>query len=403
MSKASISIRTQDSVSSKRSPNERPKGPLVIDKGEVINKKWIYEKKLGEGGFGAAYLVTGIVKPGKYAMKVNLKADKESDRIMSIEVTVLRTLSSNKKYFPQYLESGYVKGYKYVVMELLGPSLSDLQEKQSSEKFSMSTVVRIGIQLFESIEAMHACCILHRDLKPGNYAIGVINRQCVYIFDFGLVRQMVDHDKKTDKFRLRAERTKPPFRGTYHYCSPQQHENGDSCRRDDLWSIMYSLIEFRTRILPWEYVKEKRKIGEMKKNTPLHILLQGCPVMFAQFIAYLQVLEFKHKPKYSYFVDGLKRLMKARGYGMNDPYDWEMSETEEQTIEKPKVEVRDKRVSHGAVIDGSNRSANATKMSFGDSSSSGSDQDNNSKSNNSNTEQAGTLNSKNLFFENFGK
>ncbi|XP_019714281.1 tau-tubulin kinase 1-like [Hippocampus comes] len=55
----------------------------------------------------------------------------------------------------------------------------------------MSTTLRLGKQILESIEAIHSVGFLHRDIKPSNFAMGRLPstyRKC-YMLDFGLARQ----------------------------------------------------------------------------------------------------------------------------------------------------------------------------------------------------------------------
>ena len=47
------------------------------------------------------------------------------------------------------------------------------------------------------------------------------------------------------------------FRGTARYASINAHLAKDLARRDDLWSLLYMLIEFATGILPWRRIKDK--------------------------------------------------------------------------------------------------------------------------------------------------
>ncbi|CAD5210979.1 unnamed protein product [Bursaphelenchus xylophilus] len=358
----SHSAKTQDSGSGKRS-REGDEGPLKFEKGQIIGKHWTFESKVNEGGFGAIYEVKHVKKSGRFAMKLSLTAKKDMDKLMIIEVSVLRKLSGQSIYFPKYEDTGHVKGYRFVVMELLGPSLSDLQDSMPGEKFSLSTIVRVGIQMLNAIEAMHGMYFIHRDIKPGNVAIGVKNKTQVYLFDFGLARRFVELDEKAGKIRVRPPRTNAPFRGTYHYCSVQQHDYQDSCRRDDLWAMMYTLIEFRTRILPWEHEKEKKSIAECKRKTPFPVLLQGCPVLFEHILRYLDRLKYHHRPCYDFIRKAFKKILTVRRMDPHDPYDWEINQ-------KPKPRRDKHRVSLKAVFDGAYTTTNATKMSIGSESSS---------------------------------
>jgi hypothetical protein len=43
----------------------------------------------------------------------------------------------------------------------------------------------------------------------------------------------------------------------------------DLGRRDDLWSLLYLLIEFAVGSLPWRRLKDKDQVGEMKMKITL--------------------------------------------------------------------------------------------------------------------------------------
>lgn len=83
-------------------------------------------------------------------------------------------------------------------MELLGPSLEDAFEL-CNRKFSLKTVVMLGIQMITRIEYLHKCNMLHRDIKPSNFAIGkkldnAIDDKTVYILDLGLSAKYMDEN-----------------------------------------------------------------------------------------------------------------------------------------------------------------------------------------------------------------
>lgn len=52
-----------------------------------------------------------------------------------------------------------------------GRNLADLRRSQPRGTFTMSTTLRLGKQILESIEAIHSVGFLHRDIKPvGHHA-----------------------------------------------------------------------------------------------------------------------------------------------------------------------------------------------------------------------------------------
>jgi serine/threonine protein kinase len=54
----------------------------------------------------------------------------------------------------------------YMVMELLGPSLSDLRKTKEDGMFSASITAKLLSQMLAAIHDLHRQGYLHRDIKP---------------------------------------------------------------------------------------------------------------------------------------------------------------------------------------------------------------------------------------------
>lgn len=208
-------------------------------------------------------------------------------------------------------------------MELLGDNLSELRRKTATGKFSMATTLSLGIIFVRSLEQIHDLGYLHRDVKPSNFVIGNDGRRNqVFVIDFGLARKFVMPDGS-----IRPARDQAGFRGTARYASINSHMSRDLGRRDDLWSVLYILIEFAKGFLPWRKLKEKDEIRDVKINMNTPELCDELPKEFLQFMDHLQALDYADRPDYDYLIQLLQHRLKLMGCDEQTPFDWETNTT----------------------------------------------------------------------------
>ena len=192
-------------------------------------------------------------------------------------------------------------------MELLGKSFDILFEEQN-KKFTLKTISMIAIQMLERIEFIHNKNIIHRDIKPDNFSMGIDNKNYIlYILDFGLSKKY--KSKKTNEHIKYKENIKK-LTGTARYASINALGGCEQSRRDDLESIGYVLIYFLKGNLPWQGLKIEKgedrfhKIYIKKKEINSEILCFGLPNEIKIFIDYTRNLKFEENPNYS-FLKGL--------------------------------------------------------------------------------------------------
>ena len=123
---------------------------------------------------------------------VKAEATGTNKQVLRMEVAVLKRLQG-VPYVCDFIGCGRTEKINYIVMSLLGPNLSELRKRQPQQKLSVSTILRLGIQIINAVQAVHNCGYLHRDIKPSNFAIGGYfeTSRCCYILDFGLARQYI--------------------------------------------------------------------------------------------------------------------------------------------------------------------------------------------------------------------
>ena len=182
--------------------------PDLLSKGDLIRSRWRIVQKIGGGGFGEIYQAYDKFRRELVAVKV--ESNSQPRQGIRMEVTVLRRIV-NRQHVCNLFDCGTSTSYNYMVISLLGASLSELRRRSEGQRFSLSTSLRLSLQILNAIESIHSIGFLHRDIKPSNFAIGIQNQRQIYIFDFGLARKFID-----EEHRVRSARSQAAFRGETH-------------------------------------------------------------------------------------------------------------------------------------------------------------------------------------------
>lgn len=327
----------------------------------VIHKDWKLKKILGSGAYGEVYQAVEIKSNTKVAIKLDTRNNSEMER----EIEYLKLLNGTSQHIPQILEYGRFSGISYFVLTLLGKNLSDLKRKRPYRRFSLSTTLRCARQMVWALRDVHEKKIIHRDIKPANFAIGRVNRQRIYIFDFGLASE----------YNEGPERSTVGFRGTNTYASIRVHQYKDPGRVDDLWSWLYCVLRLLGMKFPWDKVKipqkaercgsrtikemymrlqptpddakraskekmkdrlkqERKKVQEeflkVKRECDLNQLLQDAKRKydfpadaFGKIVAHLNELKYNSRPNYELIDNVFQTTLDTLGIKMDMPYDWE--------------------------------------------------------------------------------
>ncbi|NXG40584.1 TTBK2 kinase, partial [Psilopogon haemacephalus] len=279
-------------------------------------------RKIGGGGFGEIYDALDLLTRENVALKV--ESAQQPKQVLKMEVAVLKKLQG-KDHICRFIGCGRNDRFNYVVMQLQGRNLADLRRSQSRGTFTISTTLRLGKQILESIESIHSVGFLHRDIKPSNFAMGRFPSTCrkCYMLDFGLARQFTNSCGD-----VRPPRAVAGFRGTVRYASINAHRNREMGRHDDLWSLFYMLVEFVVGQLPWRKIKDKEQVGSIKERYEHRLMLKHLPQEFNVFLEHISNLDYFTKPDYQLLMSVFDNSMKTFGVIESDPFDWEKSGTD---------------------------------------------------------------------------
>lgn len=182
-----------------------------------------------------------------------------------------------------------------IVIEKLGLSMQDY--KQELRNFSLKTVIILALQLLNMMEKMHSLGILHRDIKPSNILSGGPGRESkLYLIDFDIATSL---DPNT---AMKSSSYGDNFLGTKIFASRNAHRSTVFSKKDDLESLLFTLMYLYEGSLPWESVKcDVRELGKVKaKILKESSHLEGLPSVFGLFFEYLEKLEDDSSPDYNH-------------------------------------------------------------------------------------------------------
>jgi serine/threonine protein kinase len=212
---------------------------------------------LGKGAFGEIYLALDKINNKVCAVKTEkkfntlLKEKRNLDIIHSSSCTnlIIRYL---------YYEPGYM------FMPLYGPDLKIIFF-DNNRKIQMETMKIYIPQMVKAVQYCHNNGMVHRDIKPSNFMthFNYRNNRLV-LTDFGLSKKVIVNDQHIP-YRSDIKRE-----GTLRFMSKYSHKRIEISFRDDIYSLIYTIIYLLSGSLPWPVTKVTNRDESNRLNYTLY-------------------------------------------------------------------------------------------------------------------------------------
>ncbi len=205
---------------------------------------------IGDGGFGTVYEAeqTEPVRR-RVALKV-IKAGMDSKQVLARFEAERQALAvMDHPGIAKFLDADLNDNDRpYFVMEYVrGVPITAFCEQ---ERLKLDDRVKLMIQVCHAVQHAHTKGVIHRDLKPGNILVELIDKKpVVKVIDFGVAKALAQPLTGSTIYTERGQMI-----GTPEYMSPEQARGSgvDVDTRADVYSLGAILYELLTGLTPFD-------------------------------------------------------------------------------------------------------------------------------------------------------
>lgn len=221
--------------------------PLI---GQVIGKRFRIEARVGSGGMGAVYRAEQIGMERRIALKVLRPQYSDNEGVR--RRFHLEALAASRLTHPNTIRI-YDFGETdeqvlYIAMEFLkGRGLSTVLG--TDKVLSVKRLIHLMSKVCESLAEAHRNKVVHRDLKPDNIFLCVVEDDPDYIkvLDFGVAKIITESNQGRAGTLTEAGH----LFGTPRYMAPEQCRSELVDGRTDIYALGVIMFQCLTGVLPF--------------------------------------------------------------------------------------------------------------------------------------------------------
>lgn len=275
--------------------------------------------KLNQGSFGKIHKALDTETGRHVAIKVETgKSNGHLTQEMEIYQRFVNCKISSEVNWPVvHAFARLPSGTNIMIMDLLGPDIDRVKRAYKTQRIPSYTVGYLAYKMIHLIKLFHDSGFVHRDIKPQNFVLQYFKDDAcpkfpeVFLVDYGLAKRYRNADQTHAQFANNCG-----LMGTVRYVSPNIHLGIESSRRDDLYSLGYSLLYCALGSLPWQAQVKKKEPGQkskadMQRDVMVHkmrtnpeTLCEGLidPLRSAllHYLFYVNSLMYHEEPDYEY-------------------------------------------------------------------------------------------------------
>ena len=269
----------------------------MYESGTRILDKYVLRECIGSGAFGEVWSADSASTGDPVAVKME-RIHGNPAPTLQYESRVLQLLQGapgipRLRYFGRKDDMDGI----FMVTELLGPSLEtlatshrmdmppDIAKNPPPNYNHADFISAIGRQMLQRLQCIHTRGMLHRDVKPDNFLFARTpvldlsrratlspNVPLLYLIDFGMAKRITPILMKEGQAQHGF-----PLIGSARYASLAAHRGEPLGRRDDLISMMYSLMYVANGAgLPWMGYSESEIYRIKLDMTPAELCAELC-------------------------------------------------------------------------------------------------------------------------------